>query len=392
MLVFRNPGLIDMAVVKTMGVNVKESDTAIGYFGTGLKFAIATILRGGGAIEIWRGPEVYRLGVLHQDIRGKEFDIVSLNGEALGYTTTLGKNWLAWMAFRELATNCIDEGGTFAPGDADTAPCGPDETMIVVNCPDIMAAYDKDDILISGNMLASNAYAEIYEGPSRYVYYRGVRVYELSVPARFKYNIVTSIRLSEDRSAAWLWEVHNAIELAIQHCGDAAVIRDAVTCGEEFYEDKLSIGGSGSAQFMETVGELALGRANHPGLNSAALAMARETAIKEMTPSHSVKLSEMNTEKLRRAKLLLTGAGFDIAAFPMVIVDTLGNGALGLASDGKMFISMAAFDAGARELAATIFEEFAHLRSGHADCSRAFQNWIIDAMLNQIEIAAGETF
>ena len=41
--------------IRTLGVSVKVGDSPIGYFGTGLKFALATILRKGGEIVLKRG-------------------------------------------------------------------------------------------------------------------------------------------------------------------------------------------------------------------------------------------------------------------------------------------------------------------------------------------------
>ena len=69
MIVFQNPGLIDMAAVTTMGVSVKN-DGAIGYFGTGLKFAIATILRNKCALTIHRGLEAFAFTSEEITIRG----------------------------------------------------------------------------------------------------------------------------------------------------------------------------------------------------------------------------------------------------------------------------------------------------------------------------------
>ena len=56
---FTNPGEIDIRAVTTMGVNVKEGSSSIGYFGTGLKYAIATLLREGQEIIIHSGLTTY---------------------------------------------------------------------------------------------------------------------------------------------------------------------------------------------------------------------------------------------------------------------------------------------------------------------------------------------
>jgi hypothetical protein len=42
-IVFENEGLIDLRSIKTFDVSVKENDSPIGFFGTGLKYTIVAI-------------------------------------------------------------------------------------------------------------------------------------------------------------------------------------------------------------------------------------------------------------------------------------------------------------------------------------------------------------
>ena len=52
MITFHSPTILPIEAATTMGVSVKESDNAIGKFGTGLKYAIAGVLRLGGTIAM----------------------------------------------------------------------------------------------------------------------------------------------------------------------------------------------------------------------------------------------------------------------------------------------------------------------------------------------------
>lgn len=47
MIIFRNAGTIDPKSITTFGVSSKENPGAIGFFGTGLKYALAILLRHG---------------------------------------------------------------------------------------------------------------------------------------------------------------------------------------------------------------------------------------------------------------------------------------------------------------------------------------------------------
>jgi len=53
MLIFSNPGLIDIDAVTTLGVSVKQPGS-FGRFGTGLKFAVAEVRSGHDSAR--RGP------------------------------------------------------------------------------------------------------------------------------------------------------------------------------------------------------------------------------------------------------------------------------------------------------------------------------------------------
>src|SRR5690606_17354524 len=112
MLIFSNPGLIDETAITTIAVNAKTGNNPIGVFGTGLKYAIAIILRLGGRVTIYRGLKKLEFGIKTKTIRGKEFDIITMNGRQLGFTTHLGHHWQPWMAYRELWSNARDEEGT----------------------------------------------------------------------------------------------------------------------------------------------------------------------------------------------------------------------------------------------------------------------------------------
>src|SRR5690606_673401 len=100
----------DIEALTTLGVSVK-SEGSIGYFGTGFKFALATLLRTGHLVTIHTPNESYRFTALTRNIRGQDFQLIQMNGVSLGFTTEFGKNWEMWMAFRELHSNTLDEGG-----------------------------------------------------------------------------------------------------------------------------------------------------------------------------------------------------------------------------------------------------------------------------------------
>lgn len=68
MIVFENEGEIDPQLIMLIGVNVKASDSAIGFFGTGLKYAIACLLRWGEEIEIQSGTSLAGVAIVEASL------------------------------------------------------------------------------------------------------------------------------------------------------------------------------------------------------------------------------------------------------------------------------------------------------------------------------------
>ena len=111
-VIFSNPGLIDLRAITTFGVSSKENDSAIGFFGTGFKYALAILLRERQDITILRGKtKKYKFSHKTQTVRVDKFDFIYMNEQALNFTTDLGKTWKLWQAYRELYCNCVDEYG-----------------------------------------------------------------------------------------------------------------------------------------------------------------------------------------------------------------------------------------------------------------------------------------
>lgn len=394
MMIFQNPGEIDIAAVTTMGVSVKD-EGAIGFFGTGIKFAIATILREGGSVTIYSGETPYHMGTERGEVRGEPFDFVTMNGQRIGFTTQLGRTWKPWMAFRELASNCRDEGGSYFLDGEKVWVAGPGTTTIFVTCESMRDMWnDRHTVMLESKPIYENEVMEIHAGQSRYVYYRGVRIVTAPRPLAFTYNIKKQIELTEDRTAKNWYYVELLIEQGTAQCEEERITREILTCGEGFQEHYMKVPqfSAPNETYRRVAREITLGAANNPNANPAAIAMAREFAVKDMKPGDSIPLTLTQTNMLKRAKDMLVAAGFDIPSLPVTVCDTLGPGIHGLARDGSIFITAKPFDKGTREVAATLLEEYAHIKSGEQDCTRGFQNWLFDQLLCRVEDIAGEPF
>jgi len=161
MIVFRNEGVLELDCVRTMGINVKENDSAIGHFGTGLKYAIAVLLRTGHEITMILDGTEFKFLTKTKEVRSKDFEFIvmrmidpsdsTFEDEQLAFTTDYGKDWEVWMAFRELACNARDEGGHFFKTDLleNAKPILQGNTIIMVDGNGIEEAFgNRDEIFL----------------------------------------------------------------------------------------------------------------------------------------------------------------------------------------------------------------------------------------------------
>lgn len=240
MLVFRNPGLIELDAVRTMGVSVKNPGS-FGRFGTGIKFGIATVLRGGGEMVIIRGAKAHKVATLPKEIRGEMFDLVTLDDEPMGITTQLGKDWQPWMVLREFGCNARDEGGTFHDGEGFSGDdCGEDETVIVVDWDELDAAYrDRGNLFLEGEALVETEKLRILPGQSEFLFYRGVRVFKLPKPSTYTYDLLETLYLTEDRTLSGTWQVDPIIRDALYTLDNKEILDAVLACGDGRYEASL---------------------------------------------------------------------------------------------------------------------------------------------------------
>jgi hypothetical protein len=380
MLVFQNKGLIDLAAVTTMGVSAKETSNPIGMFGTGLKYAAAIFARNGVKMTIYRGAERHEFGTTKQEIRGQNFDIVTLNGEKLGFTTELGKNWELWQAFREVYCNCLDEGGDAMETNEPVLLAGC--TTITLGGPGLDAIWAKrGTIILQTTPLYTMPGLELHPGVSQYIYYRGVRVGTLDYPSQWTYNLTNTQPLTEDRTLAnGVSSLKHDLGHTMARHAPEAVVRRVVLAPENTWEQgfRYSWCGHASEQFLRVVKELAKTR----GVSQSAVNLMYE--LTKSAPDYApTELSALSNRDLKDAVKLCEKLGYDVTEFPVTVTDELDEGTLGIARlDTKQIVlSTRVFKQGLRMVAGTLLEEHIHLKYGLADCSRELQNHLLDTLM-----------
>lgn len=255
-VVFVTPGLIDIRAFTHFGVNSKPNSTnPIGYFGTGLKYAIAVLVREGMRPVVWIGNTQYTFFPKESKFRDKDFTFIrmkkvdhSLMGKLkpyyldLPFTTELGKNWELWQAFRELESNTRDEGGlTRMQGEYPVLHTA-HETKIIVEGEKFAKVYENiNEVFLDPSLEIgwANHEIQIINRGSEYVYYRGLRVLKLEKPTKHTYNLLGSQTLTEDRTLMYPHVVEQEVGRFVTLTNDEKLIRKTIEKDDKHWEGAI---------------------------------------------------------------------------------------------------------------------------------------------------------
>ena len=406
MIVFENKGVLDIRAVKIMGISAKDDKaSAIGYFGTGLKYAIAILLRHGATVSLVTGGEVYEFGVNPAKIRHDTFDVVTMNGVDLGFTTDLGKNWELWMALRELYSNTLDEKGT-AYETRITNGLDHDSTYILVDHEEFSHLFKNiDDYFLNyqGRKVAKSKYGlevitKIKDDTPSNVYYKGVRVLESRVNGMYDYNILSGLTLTEDRTIRDGWGLNYELAGGIAGLDDRPAWRSILTAPRDSYEASINFMTGpcrvGDVGFLDTIGKLRR-QLHDTGMNPSAILMHRQlTKTPSVLPGISCYLNEIESKQLERAKEFCKySLGMeDLDEYQLIVAKDLGSNQLGRAdiNEGIMYISKQCFREGTKRVAVALLEEYTHCKHRVLD-ETVEQKWVYLNMIASLgERISGE--
>lgn len=381
MLYFHNRGEIDIRGATVAGLSAKDGDSPIGFFGTGLKYSIACILRWGGEITIHSGLTPHTFTAEAVQFRGKSFAQVFHNGTPCGFTTEYGKNWEPWQVFRELYANAVDEVGV-----VDTVTTLPTVgvTIIAVRCERLEAIYSQRDKIILPALTYDyvDKVVSVKAVPAPSIYYRGVRVYD--VDCALTYNFTSSMDLTEDRTVKYTFQIEGKVAKALQQLTDEAMILSALTAKNGCIEASLNE----FAGYYETSPEfIAVARRlfKQDAKKWAKLHNVIKEYASDLLAPKLVALSPMRQKMLERAISLCERMGY-ANEFPVQVAD-LGNSTLGEwdQAAGIIYLSPTVFDQGTKQVVSTLYEELTHAHTGKVDCNYDMQTHLFNTIISLYE-------
>jgi len=402
-LLFTNPGEIDIRGATIAGLSAKETESAIGYFGTGLKYAIAQVLANGGQIVIWSGLSRHDFHAKDLEVRGQDFSQIMMDSQdagilgdtaeptsiPLGFTTHYGKRWKAWQIFRELYANALDEGGAVTRGGRDTISPAPGKTLIIVTgWEELQDQYfSRDEIILPPDTHYDDEtdLIKVRNRASQYVYYKGVRVAARNCD--LMWNFKQGLTLTEDRTLdAGSWEISHEVNKYLIQCDDEQIIRNIICAGKQTFEEGCmgwftppKAKSSCSEAFARVAADL-YRQDPQKYREYEELAMEHEPALKE---ARRVALTGLQRKTLERAKMLVSKMGFEYEVEHLPIyVENLGGKTLGKYSEGEIYLSPLVFDQGTKQVVSTLYEECLHAKLGYRDCTYEMQTHLFNTIIS----------
>jgi hypothetical protein len=109
-LCIENKGEVDPQALTLLGASVKDDEKSIGFFGSGNKYALASVLRIGLELRIFSGEREILIETRSQTFRNEVFSVIYVDGQPTSITTRTGPKWGICDAIREFYSNARDEG------------------------------------------------------------------------------------------------------------------------------------------------------------------------------------------------------------------------------------------------------------------------------------------
>ncbi len=332
---FHTPTELDLRALTLFGVSVKECKSPIGHFGTGLKYAIAVLLRNQLTVEISISGKSYTFDVEESLFRGQPLETVVLESKEesveLPFTTQLGRDWELWMAYRELYSNTVDEGGSILSGNAKVYDLS--GTFITITGDDFALVAEREKAILDKvglGLIHQDPDIEIYDGPSKYIYYRGIRAFTLNHASVCTYNIKRKMELTEDRTIKYGFYATADITESIARSHRKDMLLKVLTAELDTFEGKLEFNSTHelSPEFLAVCAQVeqdqelgssgASSYSKHLNLSAAVEAKAK---IGSVPIYKAYELTNEEQSKMVATFEFIEKAGFDFSGIELQYID-----------------------------------------------------------------------
>jgi hypothetical protein len=417
----QNKGELNISSLILLGASTKRDDQSkIGFFGSGNKYAIATLLRKGVSFKIFTGEREIKITTSNVEFRDMNFQRIHIDGEATSLTTDMGPQWEEWMAIREWVSNSIDEGDSNVINETEHVSGREGYTRFfiehatevkkVIDLWDEYFTFDRLDCIEENKW--GKLFPQTITDETMILYRKGIRAYYQEGTKSLYHYDMNGFIINESRLIESTHNANYRVLEFLNECSNIGVLRNILKNAftNTYWEGGLSWkwGISKLSDHWRT----AIG--NHIIIVNDVTGYYKEEMsshdyyivnldmayrIKHSFPD--VKVYGINNEgeqALYKKVELTSNIEFlikDCLKFleeteykvsnDIEVVQFEKSEVWGMADNNKILLSEKVFEQGKKEIVRTIMEEQEHLRTGYKDCSRSFQNHWINLYLSEKE-------
>lgn len=410
---FENKGEVPVNAFKLLGASSKRDDTSkIGYFGTGLKYAIAVMLRQGIEFRVFSGEREVKIGTRKTKFLDSTVDVMTVNNEKTSITLDAGVHWKPWFAIREIYSNTIDENGSMSLNTPIEPKSGHTRIFIDSDSEHLKDVFKNWNSYFSQNRdpLFRNTDGSLLPKlptvPEYVVFRKGIRVHNSRKHSVFDYDL-PNVEINESRVAIYTWQVQ-------ENCSDL-LASSTVECIKEFlklFKNKqrdqyiewqdgfwdYTSAYSFSEHWLTALDGKRLVPANFAGhyditettivLPDKLIAKLKQRFGESINTVGDNKdkftvIKDIDKQPLQKLLDVFTVAGFDWKLEDIDIVKFEDKDIGGMAHDGRVLLSAQLFTPTSRHrIASTLIEEIAHAKTGYSDGTRQLQDYLFNTITN----------
>lgn len=413
-ILFKNEGEIPVNAFKLLGASSKRGDNSkIGYYGTGLKYAIALLLRENIPFKIYSGDKEVKIGKRSTQFLDQKIDVMTVNNEKTSITLDAGIDWEPWFAIREIYSNTIDEGGTMQVNATIQPEKNTTKVYVDLSSEKLKDIFDNwNDYFttsravqvqtVNGNILPKTSTNPYYT-----VFRKGIRAYNNKSHSLFDYDL-DLLEINESRVAKYSWQTEERSSKLLAksdlgtikqfiHLGQHDLTKDYVEWQSSFWE---YTGVGFSKDWLVAIDNRKLVPNDYAGkydLSDATLILpdkllkrlkecfGRSVHIVGQDDEPYTLAEDVDLTTVHKSMDVLQDAGLTFNRSLVAMADFQDNNILGTVDKGKIILNTRLLGDCKKELDATLLEEVIHLKTGFGDGTRSLQTYLFNTVIYLIK-------